>query len=263
MTDQTHYLPCSLKFGGHDTWAYFSVRPKGTAIVFVHGFTGSAVDTWSEFDRLLLEEPKCAGADLFFVGYESVRITSSSAASVVHEILQTLYSDPESLQNWPLRRGNLFVYSRFLIVAHSLGAVVSRRAILMGHARNEEWPSKCRLILYAPAHFGARLQRLLTQLLPKKWIALLYYTAPTIEELKPNSETLRKLKEHTQKAVAGGADYLKAIKVVQARSDNIIIDKDEVFCGDEHSDWVDGTHLTVCKPRAENLNPLRHLLSKL
>lgn len=260
---QTHHFPCTLQFGTHETWAYYSLRPKGTAVVFVHGFTGKALETWTEFDRLLRDEPKCAGIDLMFVGYESVSQDSTSSASLLRDILLTLSTKPQDLKQWPTNRNRAFRYRRFIVVAHSLGAVVARRALLMGHKRCEEWPRRCSLILYAPAHFGARLERLIRCILPRKWMELLGYSAPTVEELRPKSDALTKLKRDTEAALSAGADYLKAIKVVQARSDNIIFDKNEVFCRDVDADWEDGTHLTICKPDSNNRRPLTHLLSKL
>ena len=50
-----------------------AIRREGStaAVFFVHGFTGTAVETWGKFPELLRGDAKLAGYDFFFWGYFS------------------------------------------------------------------------------------------------------------------------------------------------------------------------------------------------
>jgi pimeloyl-ACP methyl ester carboxylesterase len=92
----THYperqLNLSPDFGGKGTSAIWSQSPghAGKAIVFIHGYGGNALKTWSEFNKLLPLEPKAADYDLIFYGYDGLYSTINSRACL-QTLLQLVY----------------------------------------------------------------------------------------------------------------------------------------------------------------------------
>src|SRR2546426_774080 len=128
---QTHLMPRSLPDWGINSQAYWSIKPNRKAIVFVHGFKGSALSTWLEFPRLLQQMHKCAGCDLIFYGYDGARMRATNSAWLLRKFLKQVVENSRELANQTLppflKRPPNFSYDNVIICAHSLGAVVSRQ----------------------------------------------------------------------------------------------------------------------------------------
>lgn len=255
---QTHHLPTRLPFG-KECWAYHSVAPADSAVVFVHGLHGHATETWMQFQSLLDGEVKCNRKDLYFFGYHSMRRSSASSASWLFDLLEALATAPEKIRAWPVRPKGL-EYRKILVVAHSLGAIVSRQAFLTAWALKRDWTTKLQLMLYAPAHLGGRPLKLIPKRM-KKGIEFLF---PTLQELLDGSKTIRRLQNETTKALAEkGSEFLKAVKVVHGRMDNIISEPGVSFCADPPSEWIEADHISVCKPNSAFMDPLDKLRGAL
>jgi hypothetical protein len=145
--------------------AYWSKAPQRKLVLFVHGFTGSAVDSWLEFPRLLRLDPHFKGYDLVSFAYESNRQPATFSASAFYHFLSRIMDSPASTINaglpTDLVRATTFGYDRVVIVAHSLGAVVARRALVNAHTQHAPWVGKIALLLFAPAHKGILATHLL------------------------------------------------------------------------------------------------------
>jgi DNA-directed RNA polymerase subunit RPC12/RpoP len=55
-SDQSHSAPVRIEFG-KQSWAYYAVRARRRALVFLHGFRGESIGTWSQFERLIFTNP--------------------------------------------------------------------------------------------------------------------------------------------------------------------------------------------------------------
>src|SRR5260370_16772791 len=159
------HFQCDIQLQGNrknkstGLWAA-TPRQTGKAILFIHGFNGEAVSTWTEFERFLLREPKCQDRDIVFFGYDGLKTYAEVSAQEFGKFLDRLCADPHSIfrASFPnsVRRDKGFAYGDVLVVAHSLGAVISRRALLNAFDTKKNWLSKIRLVLFAPAHNGTR-----------------------------------------------------------------------------------------------------------
>src|SRR6266404_521895 len=142
---QTHWSLRRIS-AGQNSMAEWAVQPEGNALVFVHGFKGSAVGTWTEFPTLMRDQARCSGWDLIFYGYDGVRTRATNSAGHLREWLEILSTNPLSIINPTLdeevRRGAGFAYKRIILVAHSLGAIVSRQALLDAHLHRRDWVSR-------------------------------------------------------------------------------------------------------------------------
>jgi pimeloyl-ACP methyl ester carboxylesterase len=270
---QTHYSSRKLTWGdeGGVRWA---IEPVHRAIVFVHGFGGQAESTWDEFSTLLPLQPQCIGRDLLFYGYDSLTKQAPVSAAQFLEFLQALATDPyeqvirPSLQD-ARRVDPDFHYERITIVAHSLGAVVVREALIQA-AMDEPpapWIANIALVLFAPAHSGAAIIPLAEEALgvfPARFGKLAgsgaKLFAQVLSDLEPGSDTLTKLQKDTEALLdRGGFDSLRAKVVVIGDRDRIV--KAVRFCSDPGPKVVPGMgHIGVCKPCAAYPLPIGHLL---
>jgi hypothetical protein len=270
---QNHFIAGDVR-GPKATRAYWAIKPQGTAIIFVHGWKGQAVGTWSVFERMLSADTKCRGCDLVFYSYDSLKQPTLISAGDLYKYLKRLFIEPSSVVNkdvrWGFERGSSFQFSRVLLVAHSLGAVICRQALLRAYKTGDKWPEKTELVLFAPAHLGStNIHSFVTEVAGLLKIPLAVAAAefwwPTINELKEKSITLTALENQTAKALASGkADYLRAKKVFFGKKERIVTVGD--FCEDEpfDSDLFPGKgHVAVCKPRDGFRTPFEEILKLL
>jgi pimeloyl-ACP methyl ester carboxylesterase len=269
---QTHYTPRSLK-AGKDSRARWAIRPSGVAVVFVHGFGGAATATWDEFADRLPEHPECAGHDLLFYGYDSLTVQAPVSAALLRKFLHALATDPvNSVMAGSLSidrgLGAAFRYHRIVILAHSLGAVVVREALIQaaGDPVMRPWIPLVRLALFAPAHCGARVTELAEEAIGAfklSWLKLAasgYKAyAQVLKDLEEGSATLRRLEKETTALIDAGLTALRAEVVVQGERDRIV--NQAVFCSDPGPEVELGMgHTAVCKPSAAYQAPIDYVL---
>ena len=100
-------------------------KEKSSAIVFIHGFAGTASTTWDTFVRTLQSDVRMDGWDIYSIGYSSrfsvdVPIwTSDPKLEVCAMGFRTKLTHP------PLDE-----YKAIAVVAHSMGGLVVQRAML-------------------------------------------------------------------------------------------------------------------------------------
>jgi pimeloyl-ACP methyl ester carboxylesterase len=154
--NSTHHLPVPLPDHGKQTAIFCSVGESRNLVVFVHGFGGKSQKTWSAFESLLL--PQGLNADIIFYGYHGFLEHIQPNAGLLDETIDEIASRPTRflathaphVVRGPGWRG----YDRIVLVAHSMGAIVSRRALLVALKAKRKWVEQVRLVLFAPAHTG-------------------------------------------------------------------------------------------------------------
>ena len=261
-----HTPPIFIEEGLHTT-AFFTIHQPKTLVIFVHGFNGKSVETWGKFPELIRTNDDFKYADVVFYGYDSVRAQANNSALKFYTSLLKL-SDI-SPNKWGIERDFIktnFRYNNILIVAHSLGAIVVRRALILAKTENKEWIKSCKMILFAPAHRGARIQKLVTESLPsigKILTGLGFITIPILDDLKPNSVTLNNLLHdslHLLKNKQG--DFTIASQIIWANKEIIV--HNEQFCKDPIPVLVeDKCHTTICKPDDTYLTPYQIVVNSL
>jgi pimeloyl-ACP methyl ester carboxylesterase len=267
---QSHYISGDVRTA-KGMRAYWAVEPQGTAILFVHGWKGQAVGTWSDFERLLSASPKCSSCDLIFYAYDSLRQQTLISATDLYRYLNLMFNWPLQLINKDLEpeaeRGTDFYYKRIILVAHSLGAIICRQALLRAYTAHDRWPDKTELVLFAPAHLGApNIISFITEVAGFFKVPLAIGAAkfwwPTINELREDSNTITDLAKKTAAALAtGGANYLRARKVFFGKRERIVTVGN--FCEDAPADsdsFPNKGHVGVCKPKDGFRAPLDEVL---
>jgi pimeloyl-ACP methyl ester carboxylesterase len=244
-------------------------NPNGKAILFVHGYGGNAVKTWTRFESLLPSDKQCAGSDLIFYGYDGLWADSVASASIFGEFLESLFANAPQLINpalpAPARRSEDFRYSEIVIVAHSLGAVISRWALSTAHQQIKPWVTNTRLVLFAPAHRGANVAKLAVEAVTgircmQVLASFARFKSPLVDQLAPNSDYLRELQDRVNRLVGIDANHcLLARAVFIAEHEHVV--QNLPFSHDPDPIPIQNSdHFSICKPKsASDRNVLRLL----
>jgi pimeloyl-ACP methyl ester carboxylesterase len=268
---QSHY-PIAKLAGDHaDSLAILSTAPTGHACIFIHGYSGNPFKTWTEFERMVYNAPALAGHDFYFFGYDGIRSELVASAGVFRSFLKSLAGPPFELTFEPASPGRAqdFLYNSIVIVAHSLGAVLTRWALL--DLRQESYSNldRFRFLLFAPAHKGSRVAKLAAMAaggfpLVGALVTALHFASPLVEQLAAGSQELQNLEARTQKAIAedGPRSYLVAHKVWIATREQVVVNMP--FASDPLPEpFLDCNHMTLCKPSESFPRPFLEVLNAL
>jgi hypothetical protein len=236
-------------------------------VIFVHGFNGKATGTWDEFPELIRTNNDFANSDVIFYGYDSLKGQANNNAIRFYRMLTSVCEN--SPNNLGYKRDSIaddFTYQRILIVAHSLGAIIVRRALLNAMNENKPWLPNCRMVLFAPAHRGARIQNLVAESLPtvgRILAGLGFITIPVLDDLRPNSQTILNLIADSQVYLNKNTGQFTIAHEVVWANNEIVVHNDQ-FCNDPVATLIDNkSHTSVCKPKATFLDPYNIVISAL
>jgi hypothetical protein len=259
----------------------------------VHGYGGKATGTWEFFHKGLRLEPAAARTDAFFWGYPSRAHKVEMCAAALRDFLGDLLLDPKptilapsSPPEAPPRAAG-FRYRKLILCAHSMGAVLVRRAMIdleKDRGLGDPVP-KIRLLLFAPAHKGSNLPLLLASGLGLEWLpgaglvtSFLRFWSPAIDDLGKGSETLRELEEDNERLrvsiegergsprpKAGEVEKPEAESAARLRARVLHAQKDKVVEMTRFDDDSPLTrvmtqgHSSVCKPNDRYRDPVEAL----
>lgn len=270
----SHFLfAANLAYGvGSRVW--WSHNPGGNVLVFVHGFKGQALGTWAGFPSALTQQSEYSDWDLIFFGYDGAHTEAVSSAAELSQLLDMISHSPTQLYNKSTSspystRQHPPAYKRVVLVSHSLGAVVSRRAMLDGYNRKipASWAATTELYTFAPAHNGAKLMALVLETIGPAAVLVPFVQLLgkyiVLRDLKEHSDTLNTLHDDLKRTFDGGAGNLRAIGTVWVKNDAIVNNK--VLYPDFSVDAVlsGRTHTSVCKPSASFPEPAKLLTAGL
>jgi len=243
---------------------YLALSPPESLILFVHGFRGKGTKTWGKAAGRLLADDRFAGCDLLFYDYSCRGRQVQRLALDIMGICDAAESNPVSIvanAGFTLVRKPDFRYKSLLLVCHSLGALLARRAMIDAVNSGQAWPGRTRLLLFAPAHMGARVKELLHMTLapiPLPLEALFRTAYPCLSELEQDSTTLKALSAQTEQLLPR-TPTMTAWGVVIADIEQVV--ETTPFLSDPPPfPPVDGTnHVSVCKADDGNQDPLERI----
>lgn len=260
-----HSLPIKLPYG-ENTMAYCCYDTPKTLVVFIHGFNGSAVETWNDFPVFIQKHPKFRQADVVFYGYESLKLQAGNLKLHFFDFLNAITKPYSNRIPFPARNlPKAFAYDKVIIVAHSLGAVVTRLAFLHAYEKKCKWLNKCKPILYAPAHWGSLIPENFKECFQGvfsifRGFAVTRY--PIIADLTSGSIVLNDLQEKSRKLCESrNLGFLRA-HVIWAEREIVVVNNP--FCNDYPVDQIkDTVHTSVCKPQSVDDKSFQILVSQL
>ncbi|SRR6266478_1655815 len=275
-----------------------------TAVVFVHGFLGDAISTWEHFpfliDACAGEYPRWDTTDVFFYKYRgSHRMPIAVHSEEFIRFLAEIFPIPKRKlfePSWAgerLRREG-FSYRRLVLVGHSEGAVVIRRAVAAGYKLvRETRPHLPRgtssdyaktlnelktaqqqflqtnplfdatVILFAPAHLGASLTGwpglLLGYLRTVRLLQPLVDSLTGYDDLKKDSPVLSQLRRDTE-TFANESSFCNAFRAQSYFGERDRIVYISEYTTDPKAVVLKGhDHTSVCKPSLNYKEPLSYV----
>jgi len=190
---------------------------------------------------------------VLYYGYESLDGQVTDQGRDLYQFLNH-YTTPHR----PVSFAAIDTYEKILVVAHSLGAIVSRLALLEAVDNGDAWRAYCRLLLFAPAHNGARIQNLVLLSLPSMYKilgGLALFMKPVLDDLKPGSAALNALQFRTNACRHTVDETLLRAAVAEARGDKVV--HNGQFCFDRYilpNSIGHQSHISVCKPKLPDYN---------
>jgi len=252
-----------------DYIAFFSKKKKtAQLLIFIHGFHGHGVSTWKNFFTTLRTDKHFKDKDIIFYGYNSTAFQAADHAGDFYDFLHlhALSNSSSSCCIQALKEKKLKErkYGKVTIIAHSLGAIVTREALKTAYDNNCVWLSKVQMALFAPAHMGANIIPLIFETLNIVSITKLLgtffkYRVPVLNDLEKDSTILTKIMRDTKTLLRNGqGDFTKAKMVAHAKGDKIV--QNIKFNQDCDAKRVEGkSHTRVCKPTNDYNEPLLFL----
>lgn len=245
---QNHTGPHSIS-AGIKSVAFLTNEKPVNLIIFVHGFSGGAIATWNDFPSLIVEENQFATSDIFFYGYDSLKTQASNSSLRFYKFLKSLLSPAPNKKRGI---GENFNYEKIVLVGHSLGSVLIRCALLDAQRENALWLTRTKMVLFAPAHKGARVRGILVASLTgmlKIFGGIGEYFFPTINDLGPESLVITDLAARTQTLLnSNQGNFTIAHSVIWAGMDKVVYN--QRFGNDPVAIEIeDKTHISICKPK--------------
>lgn len=274
MPEQTH---SACRAGLPEGWVLYAAHTRPERLVaFVHGFRGGAVRTWRQFPTTAHTDAWWQASDLIFVGYDSIRENISGVATRLRRELPKFFP---SIRDDQLRTlltfredGEAVEYQDLVLVGHSLGGLILRRALadcaqawLQELSDDPEAPRpdllRASVRFFSPASAGFRSAGALGVLQASPgWAGLnmLLRRSSAFTDVQPTSPVLQRTRERTERLVRSHPDRFRALQpqILWANPDNVV--NTERYETDPVDDAMDGkSHSSVCKPKGEYGEPLR------
>lgn len=264
----SHTIPIYLRPNKEKTVAFYSMLPPRRLIIFVHGFGGNATGTWDEFSKLKNDHERFTESDIIFYGYPSLQQQVNNNALIFKKFILDNQKPTNDYNDCSYRNiTNESEYESIVLVGHSLGAIIIRRALLTlkqegGH---NVLLDKIKMLLFAPAHKGTLIKA--SYISGPTLLGVLgsigIYKTPSFSNLQSNSATITSLLQDTQHYIdIGDFDFTIAAKVIWANEDQIV--ENDRFFLDPVAIPEEGSHTSICKPiEGVYMNPFNHLFEIL
>lgn len=234
---------------------YFAKQPARRLLVFVHGFGGQASATWAGTETTLVADARAATSDLVYFGYRSLHAQPEMSAGTLRQFLHVAAGSSPAWTTLAHRALGATLsrdYDKVLLIAHSLGAPVARRALLDAIRERAGWVGKTQLQLFAPAHLGAYLHKVRKELggitgLIASLTALAKLKVLSLDGLEPGSAFLTQLLEDSRSELANGWHaQIKARQVIFGDGENVVMT--QRFLEDPPvTVWAGEDHCSVCR----------------
>lgn len=213
-------------------------------LLFIHGFSGEASDTFGKIPELLASDPNMAGWNMKPLGYSQ---------HVNPELGKDIWAGVDDINKISdyLTTSIMYKfdnYDRIAIVAHSLGGLVAQKALIGLDSKIRDKISHLLL-------FGTPSNGIESSSKPDAW-------KDKLKELSSDGSFISTLRKDWDQTFENGFSF--KLKVAAAIDDEYVTVRS---CHgpfkDEYCEYVDDNHLNMVKPKDENDDAYNLILSTL
>jgi pimeloyl-ACP methyl ester carboxylesterase len=242
-----------------DMIVYRDAGPRSTAVIFAHGFTGKAENTWGLFPKLLMDDPDLADCGVFSWGYP----TEPDLRNIVLRYFWTDNPDigtiASGLRTQLDTRSN--GYKRLALIGHSMGGLVIQAFIIdeLLNGRSQHLDRLTEVILMGTPSGG---------LVKARWGSLL---DAQVRDMSATGEFVQKLRRLWKERIDDQRSNPNSLArfrltVVAGLSDKFVPESSSLdpFPLDEKA-RVPGNHVEMMKPADANslvYSLLKHRLTR-
>ncbi|WP_299522514.1 caspase family protein [uncultured Lutibacter sp.] len=224
--------------------SYRETKESNNLLLFVHGFSGEAADTFGIIPELLMKDEKMNGWDMKPLGY------SQNVNPEFGKDIWAGVGDIDKISDYLVTsfKYKFDKYDRIAIVAHSLGGLVAQKAIIN---LTEELRSKIsHLILIGSPNNGID-SSILTNLFHNKY-----------QQLSSQGKFIVTLRNDWESIFKN--QYTFKLKIAAGTKDEYV-NNDSCFgpFSEEYCETVEGSHLSMVKPENEHDDCYHLILSTL
>lgn len=130
---------------GLDLIVYNKNEPgKPNLLLFIHGWRGDATQTWKQFPALAATDSALAQYNVWSVDYPTFMFKRNLRVGALASPL-----------NRALEKADAFKYQRVVIIAHSMGGLISRQIVIIRRLNGQD-AKVAKLIEVATPHLGGK-----------------------------------------------------------------------------------------------------------
>ncbi len=251
------------------------------AVIFVHGFNGSAQGTWTDFLSLVDDPAVSSGwwdpSDLFFFHYQwdSIFRQLTNNTLKIYKFVESIFPRPEIIGRAHAYRSEHFEYEELTLVGHSEGGLLLRKVIIEATERdstlldfvrdakyrqqNQPLPQgmlKAKVRLFAPALGGDMQSGLVGVLASLPVISHALSSSAAKKGMDQGSPSVTEARRRTDRYAEDILFDCFRAHILWAEKDSII--NSEKYTEDKqcHNFPVGTSHTSICKPTLNYPLPL-------
>ncbi len=210
---------------------------NGAAIVFVHGFNGDPIETWGCFPQFLENDPAFGGWDIYSHGYNTSILPDINEIWSANPSIQLLADHFRTTVTGRLASK----YSQVAIVAHSMGGLVTQRAVLDMVAQGQDVNLIHSVTLFGTPSGGMDKARIAKQLNNQ------------VADMRSDSDFIKQLRSDWTDAFPDGPPF--GFLAVAGDLDQFVTPRSSQGpFEDKYKKAVSGNHIDMVKPTPENLD---------
>lgn len=219
---------------------------SNSAILFVHGFSGDAENTFAEAPNLLMANEEIDGWDMFPLGY---------SGNIVPEMGKNIWacaSDIKRNSDYLLTsiKNKFSKYKRIAIVAHDLGGIVAQQALL--ELEKKDLDRISHVLLFATPSNG----------LPEIALKNFFTYSNDEKELKESSPYIQTLRNKWNTSFK--ENYPFTFKTIAATKDEFVpVSSSLDPFPEKYQNMIEGTHFSIVQIKNEENDGYRAILNTL